>query len=277
MSFRNSANLSSTQREFADMDEQEQRAIDDFDYEHAMFIHETKNQMQTTNVEDATRHYEQQLQAYKENYEKILLEKQEENMRRYEADLEAARVRLKQRIHELAEEQKRELKELEERWREARQFQQEQINKTVTTLLQSSQFLARSQKFHEAIEMRDKARALQKQKRHPQIDECDAEYNAQFQEMLQRHEIVLDELVQQHEEFVNLLNEKREAADKAAEAECSIDSAYGTVEIMDMALTDPDHPETAIPVVQHFSPRSAKMRRGRSRIVEEELEEEKAE
>ena len=268
----------STQQEFADMEDKENAAIDDFDYEQARFYHEAKRKMETKNVEEATKHYEQQLEDYKAKFEEILMKKKEENENKYNEEVAAARERLRVRINDISEEQKRELKELEERWREAREFQKAQIEKTVTTLLTSSQFLARSQKFDEAIEMRDKARALQKRKKHPQIEECDAEYNAQFQEMLLRHEGVLNEIVEQYDELMNLLEEKKEAADKAAEAECSIDNAYGTVEIMDIALTDPEHPETAIPVVQHFSPRAAKMRRQQSQLVaDDELEEEEKE
>ena len=268
----------STQQEFADMEDKENAAIDDFDYEQARFYHEAKKKMETKNVEEATKHYEQQLEDYKAKFEEILMKKKEENEKKYNEEVAAARERLRVRVNDISEEQKRELKELEERWREAREFQKAQIEKTVTTLLTSSQFLARSQKFDEAIEMRDKARALQKRKKHPQIEECDTEYNAQFQEMLLRHEGVLNEIVEQYDELMNLLEEKKEAADKAAEAECSIDNAYGTVEIMDIALTDPEHPETAIPVVQHFSPRAAKMRRQQSQLVaDDELEEEEKE
>lgn len=260
------------------MEDKENAAIDDFDYEQARFYHEAKKKMETKNVEEATKHYEQQLEDYKAKFEEILMKKKEENEKKYNEEVAAARERLRVRVNDISEEQKRELKELEERWREAREFQKAQIEKTVTTLLTSSQFLARSQKFDEAIEMRDKARALQKRKKHPQIEECDTEYNAQFQEMLLRHEGVLNEIVEQYDELMNLLEEKKEAADKAAEAECSIDNAYGTVEIMDIALTDPEHPETAIPVVQHFSPRAAKMRRQQSQLVaDDELEEEEKE
>lgn len=266
--------LSSTHQEFASMDAEENAAIEDYNYEQAMFIHNAKNQMQNTNIEDATKHYEAQLQAYKEKFEKILEEKKAENQRVFEEAVDAARARLKDRINDLAAAQQQELRDLEDRWREARDFQKAQIAKTVETLLTSSQFLARSQKFHEAIEMRDKARALEKRKKHPQVEECDAEYNAQFQEMLMRHEAALNELVEQHEELIGLLNDKREAADKAAEAECSIDNAYGTVEIMDMALCDEDHPETAIPVVQHFSPRALRGRRPPVSEIDENGEEE---
>lgn len=254
-------------QDFDDLDKQELDAINDYDYETARFLCETRREMRNTNIQDATEHYTQQLEDYNTKFAKLLEEKKARNEENYQRDVEAALQRLEQRIDAMAEAQLRDLKELEGRWREARAYQTAQIEKSVRTLLSSSQLLAKSRRFDEAIEMRDKAREIEGRKKQPKIEECDREFREQFEQTLIRQELAFNELIEQHNELLALLEDKREAADRTAEAECSIDTAYAAVEIMDVALADDKNPDAAIPVVKHFSPRANKVGMGTLRAT----------
>lgn len=265
-----------TNQKFSEIDADELRAIEEYDYEQAQFLYNSRCVMQDAHINEAKNHYEQQLQNYKEKFAELLQKKQQENEDKFNHDCDEARQRLQQRIEELDASQKAELHELEQRWREARNYQQKQIDKTVRTLLSSSQLLAKSHRYQEAIEMRDKARTMQKRHHHPTIDECDEDFQDQFKQMLLRQEQAFEELIAQHEALIELYREKLEAANNTAEAECQIDEAYMSVEIMDTALLDTRNQDAAVAVVQHFSPRARKSGRrslqNSSSIIQEEEE-----
>lgn len=263
---------SSQTEKYDDMDADEAKAIEEYDYEQARFLYNSKCVMKEAHVKEAKVHYEKQLSNYKDKFAELLTQKLQENQEKYDQDCEEARQRLQQRMDELAEAQKGELHELEERWREARAYQKEQINKTVRTLLSSSQLLAKSHRYDEAIDMRDKARALEKRNLHPKIIECDQDFEEQFKQMLLRQEQAFEELINQHEALLDLYREKLAAANNTAKAECQIDEAYASVEIMDTALLDKANPDAAVAVVQHFSPRANKSGRPVVSYLEEEEE-----
>ena len=240
-----------------DMDAQELEAINEYDYEKAMLLYERQNQLRAMNVEEAKEHYEQQMLNRSEELVEILRQRLEENEARFKEDTENARKRLQQRIEDLAAAQNDDMQKLEARWRAAREYQKKQIDKTVETMLSSSQLLAKSRQFQEAIEMRDKARAIEARKKHPSLDQIDAEFKQQFQIMLVRHERAFKELIAQHRDLVRLFEEKLNTANRTAEAECDIGHASSTLKIMNTALADSLNQEAAVPVVQHFSPRSS--------------------
>ncbi|KAK8860200.1 hypothetical protein M9Y10_011864 [Tritrichomonas musculus] len=265
-----------TNQKFNEIDADEARAIEEYDYEQAQFLYNSRCVMQDAHINEAKNHYEQQLQNYKERFAELLQKKQQENEDKFNHDCDEARQRLQQRIEDLDASQKAELRELEQRWREARNYQQKQVDKTVQTLLSSSQLLAKSHRYQEAIEMRDKARTMQKRHHHPNIDECDEDFQDQFKQMLLRQEQAFEELIAQHEALIDLYREKLEAANNTAEAECQIDEAYMSVEIMDTALLDTRNQDAAVAVVQHFSPRARKSGRrslqNSSSLIQEEEE-----
>ena len=250
-----------TNAKFDEIDDDEARAIEEYNYEQAEFLYNSRCVMADAHVDEAKKHYEQQLTNYNNRFAELLEQKRNMNQQKYDSDCSEARERLRQRIDDLSAAQLNELHELEDRWREAREFQRAQIEKTVQTLLSSSQLLAKSHRYQEAIAMRDKARAIQKRQRHPKIDECDADFQEQFKQMLLRHEQAFEELIAQHEALIALFQEKLEAANNTAAAECNIDEAYASVEIMDTALLDTRNQDAAVAVVQHFSPRANKTRR----------------
>lgn len=256
MSF--SGHVSQLKSQEADFDEQEIEAINGYDYEQALFLNQAREELRRTNVADATAHYEEQLEKCSRTYLERLDSKKDENRVQYEQALKEAQERLSERADALEASQMNDLRDLEGRWRAAREQEREQIAQTVETLLSSSQLLASSRHYHEAIEMRDKARALQSRVKHASIEECDSGFRKQFEDTLRRHEQAFAELEAQHVSFTKLLEAKWKAADRTAEAESKIDDAYASVEIMNTALEDDMNPEVAIPVVQHFSPRSKK-------------------
>ncbi|OHS97732.1 hypothetical protein TRFO_35975 [Tritrichomonas foetus] len=262
-----------TTAKFDEIDDDEAKAIEEYNYEQAEFLYNSRCVMAEAHITEAKNHYEDQRQKYNDRFLDLLNQKRSQNQEKFEHDCEEARQRLQQRIEDLNASQKDELHELEGRWREARSYQRTQIEKTVETLLSSSQLLAKSHRYQEAIAMRDKARGIQRRQRHPKIDECDADFQEQFKQMLLRHEQAFEELIAQHEALIRLFEEKLEAANNTAEAECHIDEAYASVEIMDTALLDTKNQDAAVPVVQHFSPRANKSRRGlQSSLVLEERE-----
>ena len=240
-----------------DIDAQELSAIEDYDYEKAMLLHESRLDKRSMNIEDAKGHYEQQMVMQSEELTETLKNRLQANLDKFKQEEENARKRLQQRIEDLAVAQRDDMQKLEARWREAREHQKKQIDNTVETMLASSQLLAKSKEFHKAIEMRDKARAIQARKSHPSIDQIDAEFRAQFQAMLKRHEQAFKELMSQHQDLIQLFEEKLNTANITAEAEFDSKYACSTRQIMDAALGDAENPEAAVPVVQHFSPRSS--------------------
>jgi ribosomal protein S12 methylthiotransferase accessory factor YcaO len=149
--------------------------------------------------------------------------------------------------------------------------------KSASTLLSSSQLLAKSHRFTEAIAMRDKARAMQSRVRHPTIKAIDTEYQEQFRQTLSRHKCTLKDLVAQHEALLKFLAEKRDAANRTAEADSDVRAAYASVEIIDVAMGDDQNQDVCIPVVRHFSPKkSASRSRGSASLRADEEEEDDA-
>jgi hypothetical protein len=244
--------------DIAEMEEEEGEAIENYDYEKAMFLTAARKELRNTNIQDATAHYERQLEEYTIQFQQLLGRKKAANEEKYQRECKAATDRLQVRIDELAAAQKSDLEDLEKRWREARDEARAQIDKTVQTLLSSSKLLAKSKRFQEAIAIRDKARKIQSRKRHPSIDAVDQDYQDQFGQMLLRHEHAFDEMVARHEALLELFKEKRDTADRTAEGEHTVDGAYAPVEIMDTALCDTKNADVCIPVLQHFSPRAKK-------------------
>jgi tetratricopeptide (TPR) repeat protein len=247
--------LPDTDAKFKDIEIDEQAAIEAYDYEKAKFLAAAQTNLQNANVEDATHHYEQQLEEYNARLAQLLHDRKATNEQAYQDECAAAKDRLQRRVEELTLLQEGELRALEARWKEARQREHNQIQKTIDTLLSSSQLLAKSHRFQEAIAMRDKARALQKRVRHPGIEAVDADYQEQFGQTLRRHSEAFDELISHHEAFVKLLQERRDAADRTAEADSNVGAAYGSVEVMGVALSDTKNREVTIPVLRRFSPR----------------------
>jgi hypothetical protein len=259
---------------FNEIDADEQAAIDSYDYEKARFLASARAELRNTNVKDATDHYERELKKYNTHFAKRLSDTKARNQQKYDTDSELAKEQLRTRIDELAELQHTELEALEARWREARSQERDQVSKSIDTLLSSSQLLAKSHRFGEAIAMRDRARAMQKRARHPNIEAVDAEYQEQFRRTLLRHNKALEELLAQHDALLNLLAERRDAADRTAEADLDVKAAYASVEIIDVAMCDEENQDVCIPVVRHFSPRKSaalgRTRGSRSSVTEEE-------
>jgi hypothetical protein len=237
------------------LDIEERAAIQDYDYEKARFLAELRQVVHRSNVEDATAHYEQELDKYNTGLAEILARKKAVNEVRYESELSIEKERLERQVSDLEETQRAELEDLEARWREARAHEKERVEKTVVTLLSSSKALAKSHRFDEAISLRDEARTTQKRVRHPNIDKIDADYENQFRETLLKYEQTFRELIDQHEAFKLLLREKQGVADQTAQSEDRVEAAYGTIEVMDTALGDARHPDVTLPVVKHFSQR----------------------
>jgi hypothetical protein len=244
---------------FREIEVNELAAIADYDYEKARFLATTRAELQTSNVVDATQHYQQQLAEYNNRCQQLLNDKKAANEQHYQEECGAAKRRLQKRVEELALLQEEELRELTGSWKEARRREQVAIEKTIAGLLSSSQLLAKSHRFQEAITMRDRARALEKSPTHPEIEIVDKDYKAQFERTLTRHEHAFSELTSQHEAFVKLLQEKRAVADRTAEAESGIGAAYGSVEVMGVVLGDRKNRDVALPIVKHFSPRTLKI------------------
>jgi hypothetical protein len=88
------------------------------------------------------------------------------------------------------------------------------------------------------------------------LTEVDAEFEKEFGETVGRHEKAFDDLIRRHRAYMQLLNEHRKVADQVAESSNRVDAAYGTIEVMDIALSDRRNPGVAVPIVRHFSPRS---------------------
>jgi hypothetical protein len=240
---------------YSSLDADEDQAIMNYDYEKARFIVDSREQIRNTNVEDATRHYDQELVEYNRKISDILAKKKAINQTTHDAEIAWAKSRLRQQIVELAEVQKKELCALETRWREAREYERGQVAQTVVRLLSSSRLLAKSHRFEEAISMRDRARSTEKRVRHASLDEVDAGYSEQFEQLLVRYKQSFQELIDQHNAYKRLLVQKRKLADQTAESEDDVEAAYAPVEIMDAALCDGKNPDVAVTVLQHFSPR----------------------
>lgn len=242
---------------FDEVDACEADAIANYDYEKAQYLYETRLAMNVTDVNDQQNHYQEQLENYTNHYNEILNQTKEHNQQQYEKDCEEAKQRLQQRLEELVAQQQAEMDALQEKWKEARENEKEHVEKNVQTLLSSSQLLAKSHRYTEAIAMRDKAMTIKKHVRQPEIDQCDSDFRNQFDQMYERHEKAIKELIAQHEALIQLFNEKLEANNKTAEANYRIEDAYASVEIMDTVLEQSKNPSATIAVVQHFSPRKS--------------------
>jgi hypothetical protein len=249
---------SSPKFDYVEIDRDEMIAIRNYDYEKAMFLAAAREEMQQSSLEEVTRHYQHELDAHNAKLLEELSAKKVLNATRFREDCQEALDNLRTVIDEMAASQRQELDDLAKQWNEARDFHQKQIQTAVDALLASSQRIAEARKYQEAIELRDKARALERKKRHPRIEDCDRDFECQFQDMLQRHELAFDELIAQHDAMLRLLNEKKVSADKVAEAESMIGEAFATVDIIDAALCDKKNADITLPIVKHFSPRAAK-------------------
>jgi hypothetical protein len=237
---------------------EEQNAIEEFDYERAQFLFEVRRTHRNSVVRDVTNHYEEELDKYNRDCATILARKMAENQLQYENDLAKEKERLDKQISDIAEEQKDELRKLEERWKEAQAAQRKQIDTTIRALLDSAQVMAKSHRFDEAISLRDTARDTQKRERHPSIDAINTDYQNQFREALARHGSAFQEVIDEHVAFTKVLKERQNVADRTAEAENRCHTTHGVVAVMECALGDQKHPTVAAPVLRHFSPRRNK-------------------
>jgi hypothetical protein len=242
--------------DYAMLDEVEQEAIQGYDYEKARFLFNAQRTLRSSRAKDATLHYERELENYTQQFTAVLARKKAANELQYEEELAKEKGRLENQINELTAAQEEELRGIEARWREARTFQERRLETTVTTLLRSSQLMARSRRFDDAISLRDRARATKASAdKNADMDQLNADYEKEFKEALVRHEQVFQEMIEQHEAFKRLLKERQNVADETAEAADRVEAAYSSVTVMDTALRDRINADVAGPVLKHFSPR----------------------
>jgi F0F1-type ATP synthase membrane subunit b/b' len=89
------------------LDLEEVNAIANYDYEKAMFLTAARNELRNTNVQDATAHYEHQLEEYTKRLTARLDQTKAANEEKYQQECRQATDRLQVRMGELAATQKR--------------------------------------------------------------------------------------------------------------------------------------------------------------------------
>lgn len=233
----------------------EESAIDNYDYEQAMILYQAKQNLHKTDIEAQTEHYSKQLDCFNEQIQNNLAIEKEKNQLIYEEACKKAEEDVDLQIMTLSSQQLDEMKALEAKWRDAREFERVQIMKKVENLLHSSKLLAKSHHFQEAIEMRDQAIKIRDSRHHPEIDQCDADYRKQFSILQEKHARALDDVVEQYYSLLRLLKQQLETNNTTAEAASIVDGATGPIQIMNTVINSSKNRDATIAVVQAVSPR----------------------
>jgi len=230
-------------------------AIENFDYEKAAAIYQATLDIQNTDVTFQAEHYCKERDSINDEIKKKLLEEKAKNQQIYEEERKNAQKNLDIEISRLSSRQLSEMKELEAKWREARESERAEIMKKVDALLHSSQILAKSHKFDEAIALRDKAYAIRDAPRHEEIETVDAEYRERFELLLENHQHALTELIIQYNSLLTVISQKLETNNQTAEAAFAVEGASVPLHIMDYIVKHSDNREATIAVVKSVSPR----------------------
>ena len=232
-----------------------EEAIENYDYEKAARIYQTHIDKHQTDISFQTEHYCKERDNINKEIQKKLEEEKANNQQIYENELQEAKSNLDKQITELSSQQLDEMKELEAKWREARESERAEIMKKVDVLLHSSQLLAKSHKFDEAIELRDKAFAYRDAPRHEEIEKVDKEYREQFELLLEKHHHVLNELITQYNSLCTMITQKLETNNQTAEAAFAVEEASVPLHIMNYVAEKNENREATIAVVKTLSPR----------------------
>lgn len=245
----------SFEEELAEIEQKEVSAILDLDFERALDISKQRKQTQQDEADDEEAFYQEQAEILSQKNQAIYNQKLESISQEFLENSNKFKQLWQGYCNALAERQRDEAHELEQKWRQARSVEIQRTTEAAKARLSTARVLAMCQQFEKAVEVRDSAQSLIDNEKTDRVKSLDRDYTQQYRQMTKRHFQEFQYLYEQLKKLLKTLKEKAETQKIDAEATLRTEEVHNTSMIMETVSRNPVSPATRENLMKTFSPR----------------------
>ena len=238
--------------------QEELEAIDAYDYEKARLIYEAGCQQEKDDLEETKNQYQEELERSIAVQESECQQRIAQTKQHYEEMADKLTNEFTKDFNKIVERQNKEIEDAKKSWGNARDDAKRRVNKQIQNKLKSSQELAKSHKYEEAIQLRDTAFSMKDNDKLPEFVEVDKFYNDLLNAMLKRHKAELAERKGRYESDIALINKKCECSARCSELQRDVENSDLSPKLMKTAFSSKKDKTQTLSLVKMLSPRSKK-------------------